>query len=120
MGWNNYIVDDKNKIKYEISRHTPTDDIEEIKTCWDILKNEYELLRGRDIFFTKLDDYEKTALMNMGYKIYNMFEYALEHYHLLDIMLLLWLTNREIEYRIISGYELENDPAEKYKTIKIL
>lgn len=120
MGWCNYIVVDKYKLKFEISRYVNVDDVDNIQELIKSIFDEYETIRESDIMFeTNHSDRVNNSIKNIGYKIIDLMITSMEEYYFYDYMLMLWLRQRGIDYRVISEYELENkeEPASKYKTI---
>jgi hypothetical protein len=119
MGWCNYLVDDENKIKYELNRSLQVEDIDNLLDNIQKIWKNYERMQGRDVYYKKIDDYTKHLLMDTGLCMYDVMVSCMDEYLFYEYMLVLLYKNREKSFRIISEFELdaEGEPADEYKTI---
>lgn len=121
MGWSKYIVDDVNKIKYEISRNVHVEEFDEIVSEICRIHENYSRLYGKDLKFEQIDDYSKHILMDTGLTMHDVLVMSMDEYFY-DFMFMIWLKNRDIDFRVVSEFELsdEDEPANGYKTIRML
>ena len=79
---------------------------------------EYETLHDIDVSYdSDLPNRAKNSLMNMGFKLCDIFGICMEEWYFYDFMLMKWLKNNDFEYRVITEFDLDKDKADKYKTI---
>ncbi len=118
MGWSNYIVIDEQKIIIEVSRNIRKDMVHDIIDKIPQLFNYKEELEGQEINYTdKINERAKDTLKQIAYNTYDILISSMEEYWFYDIMFMIWLKKRNIEYRFISEFELEDDKANKYNSI---
>jgi len=117
MGWCNYIVVDDWKLKFEVSREVNEENLGEIEDWIDNLLDSYEELESTDLSFsTELPERTIVSLLDMSFKTQDALIYSMG-YNIIDYMFMYWLKNRGIKYRFISEFELDKDPADKYKKV---
>lgn len=121
MGWSNYILLHKQKIKFAISRHIMEDRLEDIEQSVNEIINisnqlicEYEykdegLFEKRYMDFN-LEDFSNTAKLSK-----NAFNIGSED-GFKTLMLLSWLKDKKIKYEIKSEHSL-TEKEKKYITI---
>jgi hypothetical protein len=118
MGWVNYIVIDSWKTKIVVSRNTSMDSLEEVKKQLDNIQNVYEDLpetafetKQKDVTITEYSDY-----VQLAYSAYLLMLYG--ETNLDDYFFMIWLSNRNISFRLISEFELAEDEGKNYETIE--
>lgn len=118
MGFCKYLVDDKHKIKYEISRNISEDNLDMIDKNMKRIQENYEQIW--DINEKNLSDKEKHYLFDIGFAMYDNMVMVMGEY-LDSYMFMLWYRNRDMDYRVISEYDLDSDdePAKDYITVSM-
>jgi len=118
MGWVNYIVVDAWETKIVVSRNIQLDNLDVIKKQLDDIQVVYENL-PEDAF-----EEQQKNITTKGYMDYLRLAhdaYLLSVYgdtYFLDYMLLLWLMDRKIDYRVVSEYEIKDDRGKDYRTVE--
>lgn len=118
MGFSKYIVDDKNKIKYEISRNVREEEIDTIYENMKRIQEDYNKIW--DISEDKLSDKDKHYLFDIGFAMYDNMVVSMPDYFD-SLMLMLWYRNRDMDYRVISEFDLDkkDEPAKDYVNVSM-
>ena len=119
MGWVNYIVVDKWKMKFDISRYVQADDLDEIKKRLKKIDEIYEELpedafeeNHKNISLERFIQYMDLAKTTRELKIWS-------DCYLLEFMFMLFLKDRHVDCRVISEFDLDkkDEPAKKYVSV---
>lgn len=121
MGWINYIVIPKYKLKVEINRYC-TDmwlsHIEEDMKLINSLHEEAQKYTEENTKFKDITMDEFSLKYTLANKLIGLL--GLADYYLYEYMFMLLLKQRNIDFEVLSEYELEDHPKyKKYKTIEM-
>lgn len=123
MSWCKYIVDDKHKIKYEISRGVNEEEFEEIVDNMGRIENDIDKLNEYydEINSKKIPDKTRHYLFDIGLDMHEIGVMCMDMMYFYDFMFMIWLKNHDIDYRVISEYDLDSDdePAKDYITVSM-
>jgi hypothetical protein len=121
MSYVNYIVIDSLKIKFQISRNIREEEIDDIlHNISRIFEESENMPEDTDIFHEKHHSpFTKNFLDLIAYKFLSTVYSSQDISCFFDYLLIGWIKNNDIEYRIISEYSLDNEdePAKDYLTI---
>jgi predicted Zn-dependent protease len=110
MGYCQYIVIPKLKILIEISRYIREDDlplIEEDLTLINLMHEELQRYTGEEKSFRNVTMEELSKKIVLSDKTLSLI--SLFDYYMMEYMFLLFLNEYEIEWRIITEYELYDE-----------
>ena len=119
MGWSNYIVIPDWKLMIEISRYCNQGDLEYIKEDLEMiykLHDELQRYSGEETNFRKTTMSEMSLRYVHSKKCEQLFN--IMEYYINEFIFMKFLEDRNIKYRVISEFDLDDKEGENYQLDK--